>query len=658
MKLRNLLLIIVSCFCLPVIGQEFIGLSFLSGSIEPKLHPVEGPVSFKERLEAPVSSEKARLRAKREAEDHQEPSQWLDWSRVQTRKAAESGKLRLDSIIGTNPDGSNYTRQYFVFNGQNKVIQRLNSFWDASTKTWTTVEEYNFEWDEDGYVLMQSVEAYGGGQRFEYIYNDKKWGIEQVIYSLDDVGNWVKVQKSEYKYDDRANIIDEMVYLWKDNGWVKAAHNAATWDEENRQTSFLSMSWNGAEWIGESKEDYTWYAKDQLSYKGMWRWLDDSKEWQLVDVFFQEFNQAGQCTAQRRKFWNDDRKDWGGEYESWGPLGGICVTYDAIITYDELGRAILQQHKECCNDSTEWVVKSEMITEWTDGLENGDYESEMNAYLYIGDTNEKIWNQQEFERYNAKGLRTWLFNRMQSLDGTEMNDNYEEKYTFDERGNLTYSAVWDWKDGKRTPTIEEKNTYDANDSIIESYYRQGKGNGSIPFGTSQKVAGYEEQDDKDWENTSHFTYTYKNGVRTEKLKWKWNGTEWVADSGSEVEYDWNVPTSELITMDGYLDPYKIDFIFNYIGNGANDWLAKTDTYYYTDKLTGMQKVVSGNITFDNNVLKINEGDEFENRVYDMTGKLVYAGHQSEENLSHLSTGIYIVNSCIDGASFTLKIAIR
>ena len=58
------------------------------------------------------------------------------------------------------------------------------------------------------------------------------------------------------------------------------------------------------------------------------------------------------------------------------------------------------------------------------------------------------------------------------------------------------------------------------------------------------------------------------------------------------------------------------------------------------------------------MLKINEGDEFENRVYDMTGKLVYAGHQSEENLSHLSTGIYIVNSCIDGASFTLKIAIR
>ena len=103
-------------------------------------------------------------------------------------------------------------------------MQKINCHIKACGVGWTIPKNGNLQI----YSFKNSIKpdnVLHKEENFEYIYNDKKWGIEQVIYSLDDVGNWVKVQKSEYKYDDRANIIDEMVYLWKDNGWVKAAHN-------------------------------------------------------------------------------------------------------------------------------------------------------------------------------------------------------------------------------------------------------------------------------------------------------------------------------------------------------------------------------------------------------------------------------------------------
>lgn len=648
MRLKDLLLIIGSCYCTSVIAQNTVNSLPWKSSIEPKLHQVESPVYDG------ISSSRTKTLKKMEATTAEVTSPWINIDVKEAKAPAENGKMKLDSIVGTNPDGSKYTRQLFTYNDQNIIEERINSYWNATTRSWDTAQEYKFEWDEDGYVTMQYAKAYGQGQRFEYTYNEQKLGIEQITYELNGNDEWVKTQKGEYKYDDKGNMIDEMLYIWSGNEWVKYCHNSATWDDNNWQTSILSMSWNGNEWTGETKEDYVWYAKDKLSYKGMWLWLDDTKEWRLVQKWLQEFNQAGQCTAQKMRYWNEDRKDWSGEYASWGPSAGEPLSYDAIITYDELGRTTLQQHKECRNNSAEWFVASEMITQWTDGLENGDYESEMNAYLYDYDTKKKMWNQHECARYNAQGLQTWILNQMQNLEGTEMLDNYEEKFAYDDRGNLTYSASWDWVDGVRKPSVEENNTYDADNNIIESYYR---GSSLKPFGSAQKAPGHESQDDEGWNNVSHFIYKYENGLRTEKLKWQWNGSDWTTSIGEGLKYDWNVTSDRLITMHGFGSPYKIDFAYNHTGDGANGWLTITNTYHYTDELTSIQQTKSGNVTFNNNLLKVTGGNKIENSIYETTGKLVYQGNSSEENLEHLGKGVYIVKSMINGKASTLKIVI-
>lgn len=649
MKLRNLLLTVSACYCTFIMAQT---------NMETKLHKVESPELLKSKIERPVSAA-SRISQRAEAASRQLTEPRFSFAAMKAKAQANGSQLRLDSIIKTNPDGSNYTRMYFTFDERNLTTRQLNSYWNAETNSWDTAEEYNYEWDQDGYVLMQSAEIYGGGERRQYTYNDRKLGITQIFSILID-GEWINQWKGEYKYDDKDNMIDEMIYSWDGTTWVKATHSTATWDEQNRQTSIESTYWNGTEWVGETKEAYTYYldTTDKLTYKGMYRWLADTKQWQLVDMFFQEFNQAGQLTAQKRKFWNDERKDWSGEYESWGPGSGILYTYDAIITYDELGRTTLQQHKECYNDSTEWVVRSEMVTEWKDGLENGDYESEMNAYLYDYPSGKRTWNQREYGRYNAQGVRTWVLQQMQNPEATEMNDYYEEKYRYDERGNLLYSASWDWEDGIRKPTIEENNTYDADNNIIESYYRSGNSGGGIVIGSPQKAAGHEPQDDEGWVNTSHFTYKYENGYRIEKMGYRWNGTDWAGNMGQSIQYDWNVPTSELIVALGYTDPYKIDYMKDYTGNGNGEWLISTTTYYYSDQASGIRQTESGTITFADNILTVTGGNDIENRVYDLTGKQVYQGNNPQENLNRLSKGIYIVRSKIDNKSYTLKIIIQ
>ena len=656
MKIRNLFFITCSWCCMSAMAQGILPVSSLNSSVTPKLHAVETPTLLKERHEVPVSATATDIYNRLKTENHFYAKTWFTWDEVKG-SATERNKMRLDSIIGTNPDDSNYTRQYFVFDDQNRITRRINSYWNASTNAWETAEEYNFVWDKDGYVLMQSIEGYGQGERHEYVYNNRKLGIEDVISILNESGEWIKVQKSEYQYDEKDNIIDEMIHLWSGNEWVKATHNTATWDDQKRQTSILSMTWDGTEWIGSTKEDYVWHADDKLSYKGMWRWLD-TKEWQLVDIFLQEFNEAGQCTMQHRNFWNDDRKDWSGEYPSWGPTGGTCITYEATITYDEQGRVVLQKHKECYNDSTEWFLGSEMITEWTDGLENSGYESEMNAYLYDYDTKKKTWNQREYVRYNAQGLKTWWLQQMQNADATEMNDLFEEKYEYDERGNLLYSAVWDWIEGIRTPTVEERNTYDTDNNIIESYFREADAGGSIPIGSPRKGPGHEAQDDEGWKNTSHFTYKYENGERIEKLGWRWNNSDWSPNFGEAVKYDWSFPASELITPIGWTDSYKIDFTYNYTGDGNDGWFTNTNTYYYAEHSTGINKTEAGNLSFANNILKVSGGNDIENCVYDITGKQIYQGNNSEENLNHLNKGIYVVRSLIDSKTYILKIIIR
>ena len=95
-------------------------------------------------------------------------------------------------------------------------MKRVNSLYDAATEQYVAVEEYTFEWNEDGLCTSQrqTSTTYNMGIRHDYEYNEQGLGIVDLYYEYDfsGTGKWVALQKNEYEYDDRGNITKETIY--------------------------------------------------------------------------------------------------------------------------------------------------------------------------------------------------------------------------------------------------------------------------------------------------------------------------------------------------------------------------------------------------------------------------------------------------------------
>lgn len=156
-------------------------------------------------------------------------------ARTASTRAEAEATMRLDSLIGYNADGSKGTLQRFTYDEAGRTLSRVNSYYNPSMDSWDDVEWYDYAYTEEGLILDQSVKGYGVGTRYTFKYNDRGWGTEQVIYSLDEEGNWVESSRGEYEYDDRGNIVNERTYSWDGSQWQPATKATAQWDDKNRQ---------------------------------------------------------------------------------------------------------------------------------------------------------------------------------------------------------------------------------------------------------------------------------------------------------------------------------------------------------------------------------------------------------------------------------------
>ena len=392
---------------------------------EPKLRVVEMMHNGKMKVKAPVADSR---------EDAPKASPFSFDNGIRRLPvglaAAQQYKERLDSIVGWMGNGQyKYTRQYFTYDADGNPVKRTNSYWNEGTQQWDDEEFTEYVCDEDGYVLSMMAYSKVSGQRYDYEYNDKKWGISQTYYIYDG-SVWTPVQRGEYKYDDRANITEEVISAWDaaSESWTPVIKSIAEYDEYNRMVMLEPYEWNGSEWYGSGeKKRYVWTedgTNQTLVASSLW--MADTKSWFEYCRYEKDFNEHGSLTREEKKFYNKGKGDWSGAY-AWD--GAVCTNYKVDLQYDEKNREIY----ECAYSgyTADGYTKTADITfTWT-GNEDGS--SSVLIVSKLGyDTGDVYVNDETTEEYDAAGnkLREYI-KHVNDAVNRDLQEYQEYVWTYD-----------------------------------------------------------------------------------------------------------------------------------------------------------------------------------------------------------------------------------
>lgn len=555
-------------------------------------------------------------------------------NQTELRKMAiesQQKKQKLDSVAcTTHSTGEKVSLQTFSYYDNNLPKERINYLWNSETKQYEEVEKYGYTWDEDGYCLVQYgySDAYNSGQKFEYTYNDRKLGISQVISNYVD-GTWIPYEKGEYEYDERGNIIEEHTYMYENGAWVNAIWNKASFDEAGRQTSFESHYWTGTEW--DYSQDRMEYAYDNNGKQTLWafyKYDQNTKNWFNYYRIEQTFNDKSLITKQETKFWNEDTQAWDGVYD-WGM--GLCYNFYTDFTYDELDRMTLERAMNSY-EIGKYIKTCDGVSAYTP-TEDGGYEMVRQTLMYEPDGETTYLEGLLTKRFDKNGNLTFATEK--KLQGDIMPTLYDENYTYDNDGYMLTSKAYRYDSdatNKRYADIAETIVYDENHNIIDSYYDMGQGTG-----------------EEDWLKTTRFTYKYEQDtVRTEKMGYRWEGSEYVPNFGDGIVFDFTVPVEDLALWIGNRPYHKINETLSYTGVG-NSWDWQSFKYFYSDiKTSGISdNLATEGISISPRVvadrLSITADGDVNVKIFSANGALAATATEKEIDLGNLPRGMYIVD---------------
>lgn len=360
-------------------------------------------------------------------------------------------------------------------------------------------------------------------------------------------------------------------------------------------------------------------------------------------------------TYQGRVFWNEDKKDWSGNYPSWGT--DICTNVYSELVYDEAGRMVSDVAYYDYDGDGSYFMSGAMYYRYED-LENGDYDMWMDSYLYSYLDNVERNDQKRFARFNSRGQCLWMLQQMVPWGETELANDYEEKFRYDEKGNQVLNLTWGWNGNYRIPQLRMEESYDSESNILGQLSYYGEEGYELYCESLVGSAEITETDLEGWEYATKFSYGYENGERINKFGWMWDGDEWLANFGSDVVYDYSVPASRLIVPDGWTDPYKVDSTSNYSGAGDTEFVKSTNCYFYTELPTvGVSAVANENgMTYDGRFVSVSDSASVI-EIFDLEGRRIAEG-ESSVSTERMPKGMYIAKSNVAGNSVVMKIVVR
>ena len=546
-------------------------------------------------------------------------------------KAAEAAKTqRLDSIIGYINNGKDkYTRQYFTFDAKNNPVKRTNSYWNTATGIWEDAEYTEYKVDEDGYVTEMSSYSAVAGQRYVYEYDDKKRGIVQELWEYNG-STWTPLQRGDYKYDDRDNIVEEMLSAW-DSGsetWVKAVLHEADYNDKNQQTGYRPYEWNGSEWVGVGEAKSYIYTADGTNYNRVtsYIWETGTKSWFEYCRNEQDFNADGNCTRREKMFYNKDLGNWAGAYEY---DGYVYTNTKATLEYDELGR--LKYEVAYVKPTTGDYIKSADVTyEWTD-LENGVTQCVMTDYLGY-ESGEPYVTNISTTQYDTDGNEIYMFEQHRNTAG-ELADYMKRTHEYDKDGNMLSERQWAASGGTLKPYTGSDYTYNDHGMVTDQQAWKGQAGSS------------------EWVKGNHFTYTYEQDTVLVDKKCYSNSTgEEMPSWGEGNKFEYDVPVEDILLWPGGVFYHKLVEQYSYSGVGSGWDTSMMQVYHYSDMTsTSINNITAGESTdvilkYARNMLHVEADGNVTVNIYGISGVKELSSTEELIDLSGLPDGVYVVEA--------------
>lgn len=593
---------------------------------------------------------------------------------------------RLDSVVGFNSDQSKGTLMRFVYDENGWWTETHNYYYNSETQSWgDPVQSIYVVRKENGYVLSESNIYNGYGVKSEYVYDDRDRGIMKTNYFMNPGEDWIPTDKGEYTYDDNDNIIEEYTYYYDaiSEGWVNSNHNLASWDDKGRQTSIDSFYWNGEEWERSMKLEYRWFDgphdpdlipgadPERLTYRLEYMKFND--EWLPVFVTENFFDENGRVSGQAWKYYNRENDNYFGG-DNYDGMLWLSTSWISELGYDEFGIQNLSKTYYYIPGTEEnLVLRGECSFERQD-IENGDFILLVTNRVNNFDDQWNVTDNQVIDKawyaYDANGRKLWCYEEMPDYTGAFV-PQLEDKWEYDENGNLVESVAYNFQDGQRVPSSWESYVYDEDGNQTEILGRANADGGFTPLWaparestnlTDRDYRVGEDDEAQNWKFTTHWVRSWGNGQILDSYNYRWDGENWVNNQGQINTFDFSVEVDHMLVPPAYTDVYKIDCIERLYGNG-DAWLSTKEVYYYTDmqdsSVDAGAITDSDNIIFRNQTIYANTGDVVSVDVFDMTGRLVLTASDIRVSLSDLAKGVYVVEAQSNsGSTRNFKVFIK
>jgi hypothetical protein len=539
-------------------------------------------------------------------------------------------KDQLDSVVYVDDLGNKLNKMEFYYNQKFWPVRQINSIWDSSSQEYLSEAEYILDWSEDGFLMTYTnlSPMWNEGVKIEYTYNEQGLGVTETISILTD-GNWEYILKNSYKYDERGNTT-ELLQQEYQGAWVNLNKEVAAYDANDLQILWEGYSWEGSQWVGHGKEEYTWLEGGEFITSNLaYQWDESSSKW-IYNTKFEQAFENGKIILQQMLFWNKEKGDWSGETQDniWGDL---LVNWKTDYTYDNLWR----QTREITSNfvSAAWQPSYEFEYIWGTAA-NGEMEFQRNGYLYESGTN-KDHNQILVARispyYQNTDLEKYTYRKETHKIENDWQDLYEEEYAYDQDGRVTEEKFWLYEDNVKYA-----------DSLTQFEYN------SAGQETQEDIFLRKDGTDTDWSLSSTIIYEYENDIAVRRYQFR--GEERIPSSGDGVDFDFNVPVSDMIVFIEYSDPYKILYLYEYNEGSATEFSVWKRIFYYSkQEITGIQDVAH-NHTFAvypnpaTDMISVRSSDATVwVTISNINGMKVLQTSDKQINVSSLTSGIYIID---------------